>query len=432
MAQSHIEFLFQITAPARDRGGNAARSEAGLTGFGDHLAALGPPEVQAAATSRSSANSLPYDREYAAQLEERRSSPGADQSPPATADATSSPSESCDHCDEAPVEGAVTSTAGEAVSDPAAPNDEASAKLDAQNADSDGQDADAQSSDDDINAVAAAVVGTADNGAALLAVEATEATVAAAETSNNMENPSAQAATSDLTDRNRPQAGSNSETAAAIQEISAQVSAVSADGETNADFASDRKADNTSVRTGRNKKAAREAQNAIAGEGSSDRAGKLQPAAQQNQRSDAQIVADGQSSPDRPRRTRSRASSDSATTDGGTTATANKAIIAAVNALQNVAGSDPGRSDTDGETGAKVSKPNAVAKGEALAAGAGKALSSHASARRGTGAAESTDLPRVDAARFVGRVAKAVKTAHERGGTLQLRLSPPELCSVRL
>jgi flagellar hook-length control protein FliK len=44
----------------------------------------------------------------------------------------------------------------------------------------------------------------------------------------------------------------------------------------------------------------------------------------------------------------------------------------------------------------------------------------------------SPDLPRVDAARFVGRVAKAVQTAQERGGLVQLRLSPPELGSLRL
>jgi flagellar hook-length control protein FliK len=41
-------------------------------------------------------------------------------------------------------------------------------------------------------------------------------------------------------------------------------------------------------------------------------------------------------------------------------------------------------------------------------------------------------LPRVDAARFVGRVAKAVQTAQDRGGLVQLRLSPPELGSLRL
>ena len=38
----------------------------------------------------------------------------------------------------------------------------------------------------------------------------------------------------------------------------------------------------------------------------------------------------------------------------------------------------------------------------------------------------------IDPARFVGRVAKAIQTANERGGALQLRLSPPELGSLRL
>jgi flagellar hook-length control protein FliK len=51
---------------------------------------------------------------------------------------------------------------------------------------------------------------------------------------------------------------------------------------------------------------------------------------------------------------------------------------------------------------------------------------------KGRAHAASADLPRVDAARFVGRVAKAVQTAQERGGLVQLRLSPPELGSLRL
>jgi flagellar hook-length control protein FliK len=42
------------------------------------------------------------------------------------------------------------------------------------------------------------------------------------------------------------------------------------------------------------------------------------------------------------------------------------------------------------------------------------------------------DLPRIDPARFIGRVAKAFQSAAERGGTLHLRLSPPELGSLRL
>lgn len=39
---------------------------------------------------------------------------------------------------------------------------------------------------------------------------------------------------------------------------------------------------------------------------------------------------------------------------------------------------------------------------------------------------------RVDAARFVGRVAGAFRVAQDRGGVLQLRLSPPELGSIKL
>jgi flagellar hook-length control protein FliK len=51
---------------------------------------------------------------------------------------------------------------------------------------------------------------------------------------------------------------------------------------------------------------------------------------------------------------------------------------------------------------------------------------------KGRAHAATSDLPRVDTARFVGRVAKAVQTAQERGGLVQLRLSPPELGSMRL
>jgi flagellar hook-length control protein FliK len=42
------------------------------------------------------------------------------------------------------------------------------------------------------------------------------------------------------------------------------------------------------------------------------------------------------------------------------------------------------------------------------------------------------DLPPIDPSRFIGRVAKAFQTAQDRGGTLQLRLSPPELGALRI
>jgi flagellar hook-length control protein FliK len=47
-------------------------------------------------------------------------------------------------------------------------------------------------------------------------------------------------------------------------------------------------------------------------------------------------------------------------------------------------------------------------------------------------AGEAQDGPHVDPARFVNRVARAIQTAHERGTPLLLRLSPPELGSLRL
>jgi flagellar hook-length control protein FliK len=52
--------------------------------------------------------------------------------------------------------------------------------------------------------------------------------------------------------------------------------------------------------------------------------------------------------------------------------------------------------------------------------------------RRGASAKGADEATHVDPARFVGRVAKAFHTAQERGGTLQIRLSPPELGAMRL
>jgi flagellar hook-length control protein FliK len=54
------------------------------------------------------------------------------------------------------------------------------------------------------------------------------------------------------------------------------------------------------------------------------------------------------------------------------------------------------------------------------------------SSKRGGKVNGADEMPRIDPARFVGRVAKAFHTAQERGGTLQIRLSPPELGAMRL
>jgi flagellar hook-length control protein FliK len=51
---------------------------------------------------------------------------------------------------------------------------------------------------------------------------------------------------------------------------------------------------------------------------------------------------------------------------------------------------------------------------------------------RGGRSSDTGETPQVDPTRFVGRVAKAFHTALDRGGTLQLRLSPPELGALKL
>ena len=53
----------------------------------------------------------------------------------------------------------------------------------------------------------------------------------------------------------------------------------------------------------------------------------------------------------------------------------------------------------------------------------------------GEGSAVNADLdlvPTIDRARFVQRVSRAFQSAHAREGQIQLRLSPPELGSLRI
>jgi flagellar hook-length control protein FliK len=76
-------------------------------------------------------------------------------------------------------------------------------------------------------------------------------------------------------------------------------------------------------------------------------------------------------------------------------------------------------------------KPTA-AKGDLFPHAIARSQRGNGTAGRGARAQDATTLPNIDAGRFVGRVAKALQTAHERGGALQLRLSPPELGSLRL
>jgi flagellar hook-length control protein FliK len=80
----------------------------------------------------------------------------------------------------------------------------------------------------------------------------------------------------------------------------------------------------------------------------------------------------------------------------------------------------------------KVAKITSAPKSATLAAFGRLDRSGGATASGPGGASETQNSPTVDPAKFVSRVAKAIETAQNRGGPLSLRLSPPELGSLRL
>jgi flagellar hook-length control protein FliK len=108
---------------------------------------------------------------------------------------------------------------------------------------------------------------------------------------------------------------------------------------------------------------------------------------------------------------------------------ANSSAPAAVQPIQPSANGSTSNTNLDGES-AHRTKHAVTAKSETLLQSAMRS-SAHGIGRRER-SDDADDTPRIDAARFVGRVSKAIQTAHERGGTLQLRLSPPELGTIRL
>jgi flagellar hook-length control protein FliK len=99
-------------------------------------------------------------------------------------------------------------------------------------------------------------------------------------------------------------------------------------------------------------------------------------------------------------------------------------------AIANGATTKPESSVSPGDGGPQGEK--SIAKVESAGIGAVR-LHAHAGmAKRGNRTHGEGEAASVDPARFVGRVAKAFHTAQERGGTLQIRLSPPELGAMRL
>jgi flagellar hook-length control protein FliK len=127
-------------------------------------------------------------------------------------------------------------------------------------------------------------------------------------------------------------------------------------------------------------------------------------------------------------RTNNVAASESSTAQTAATANGTAPALAAVGPVQTEA---PGRTPS-GEVAAIVRGGADDAAATSENAATGQARRSFAAGLSGRDSTEIVDGPRVDTARFVGRVARAFHFAQERGGTLQLRLSPPELGALRL
>lgn len=133
---------------------------------------------------------------------------------------------------------------------------------------------------------------------------------------------------------------------------------------------------------------------------------------------DGDTAAKGDKSGDEPAAPRAPANS---STNSAIAAVANHLIVGHVDA-----NSTAEKASADREISAKP----ADGKTEGGMGPLGRTLRSAVEMNRGHKTTE--DTPHVDPARFVSRVARAIHTANERGGTLQLRLAPPELGSLRI
>lgn len=123
---------------------------------------------------------------------------------------------------------------------------------------------------------------------------------------------------------------------------------------------------------------------------------------------------------------------DSATTDSAAPVAKTDATVIGNGIAANVTADTTSKGDAVTDTGDQPSKI-AAAKTEASTGPLDRATRGTTELTRGNGSAKPDETTtRVDPARFVSRVAKAFQTANERGGTLQLRLSPPELGALKI
>ncbi len=109
-----------------------------------------------------------------------------------------------------------------------------------------------------------------------------------------------------------------------------------------------------------------------------------------------------------------------------TSATSSAVNAVAANLVDSISHAETAKPSPDSKT------ETDAAKSKATVGPLGRALRATPDLSSNSRPGATNEAPQVDPTRFVGRVAKAFHTANERGGTLQLRLSPPELGSLKL
>src|SRR4029079_8433682 len=126
-----------------------------------------------------------------------------------------------------------------------------------------------------------------------------------------------------------------------------------------------------------------------------------------------------------------RSGKDPASDNAQSTAAATPTPMTATSAVANITVQTPidGTADKPKQSDGDTAKPIETKTDSPLGT-LGRSLRTDLSGTSKT--SNSSDASPVDVARFVNRVAKAVQTAGDRDGLVQLRLSPPELGSLKI
>lgn len=96
------------------------------------------------------------------------------------------------------------------------------------------------------------------------------------------------------------------------------------------------------------------------------------------------------------------------------------------------AAASPANEQSTGDGVAKTTPDSAASAAASRSTAALERLTATRGVRPGGSTSDTESTPQVDPARFVSRVEGAMRTAHQRDGRVQVRLSPPELGALRI